>query len=156
MLSYIVFVWFQRVLCLSRIYAWAEKADFGCLSRMSCCPVAWSEQEHLQDCWTPRGPIGTTQMHKDFPGVSQHSKSHACGRGHLHTCKNVDAPRTCHTVHKQAQVRGSSRMLGTHFLCVLPTCIFFFSPGKSWRTTEPLITCVLISIAFCFLVIAIA
>lgn len=125
-----------------------KKMDFGYLSRVSWCPIAWTEQQFLQNCWTSRSPQGTAsaQMYKNFPEVSQHSWSHMHGWGHQDMCEAFGASRTCHTVGEWAHVRGSSWMPWTHLLWqyVLPACIlifyFFFPREISRRNIEALVT----------------
>lgn len=143
-----LFVFSMSFVCLEFLSG-QKKMDFGYLSRVSWCPIAWTEQQFLQNCWTSRSPQGTAsaQMYKNFPEVSQHSWSHMHGWGHQDMCEAFGASRSCHTVDEWAHVRGSSWMPWTHLLwqyvlsaCILFFYFYFFSREISRRNIEALVT----------------
>lgn len=149
MLSYIVFVCFQRVLCLSRIYAWAEKADFGCLS--SSLVRAGTSARLLNTQRSHRHHTDVQGLFWSFP-AQQIPCVWQRASGHVRMLVHPEYVTQCTSKLRSEAHPGCWGL-------IFPVCClhaYFFSPGKSWRTTKPLVTRVLISIAFCFPVIAIA
>lgn len=130
-------------LSLSRNFVWAEKEDFGYLSRVYWCPTAWSGQQFLQEFWTPSNAEGTVTepTHKGCAEVSHGFCVHS--KGELD--KKFGASRTCHTVCEWARVRASSCMLWTRspgaMHCLPAFLILFFSHREiSGRNTDALVT----------------